>query len=127
MTFDAEKQALGWKADAKEDIEFANECFERGKIKFGLFLCHLALEKVLKGLVCKTTLDQPPKIHDLIQLAEFAKLDIVAEQKRSLGKINEFNITGRYNMPLPKLPPLTEAEEYHQLTRDLFRWLEQKY
>ncbi len=99
MTFNAEAQALGWKADANEDIEFANECFERGKIKFGLFLCHLALEKMLKGLVCKTTGEQPPKIHNLILLAELANLDISMEQKRSLEEINEFNIAGRYNVP----------------------------
>jgi hypothetical protein len=49
MTFDERMQATNWRADAVEDIEFAGECFARGKLKYGLFLTHLALKNRLKG------------------------------------------------------------------------------
>jgi len=117
VTFDRKTQASNWRSDADEDIEFAGECYLRGKPKYGLFLTHLALEKSLKGLVCLVTGDEPPKIHNLVQLAKLAEVPLTEDQMRFLGKLNEFNITGRYNIPLAKLPEADEAADLYQQGR----------
>jgi len=45
---------------------------EKNRIRHGLFLANLALEKALKALVCKATRDLAPRIHNLVRLAELA-------------------------------------------------------
>ncbi len=38
-----------WQKGAIEALEFAEETVERGRVQFGLFFAHLALEKALKA------------------------------------------------------------------------------
>ncbi len=76
--------------DTAYDLIFTN-----AKPLHGLFFVHLSLEKWLKALVCKTTNDIPPKIHDLLRLAELGDVDLTGEQKNFLGKLNLYNLAGR--------------------------------
>lgn len=38
----------------------------------------------------------PPKIHNLVRLAELAKIELTDEQKFILDQINDFNLQTRY-------------------------------
>lgn len=52
--------------------EWPRNWLNAAKIRHGLFLAHLALEKTLKAHVCRTTGELAPKTHNLVRLAEMA-------------------------------------------------------
>jgi len=53
---DIEKHVEYWRSGAREDWAVATELVDRGRVRHGLFIGHLALEKALKVLVCRHTL-----------------------------------------------------------------------
>jgi HEPN domain-containing protein len=110
-----------WKESAREDFAVAGELVEKGRYRHGLFFAHLALEKLIKAHVCKTTTTLAPKIHNLIRLAELAQLQLSEQAVKSLAKLNEFNLEGRY----PIISPLSdsEARDYMDKTVEVFEWL----
>lgn len=61
------------------------------------FFGHLALEKIIKGLVIKQINKAAPLIHDLERLALLAKLELSEEQIKHLRTITDFSIAGRYS------------------------------
>ncbi len=69
---DVEKQIEHWRQGSAEDWEVAIKLVEDGKSRHDLFFAHLALEKILKALVCRQTRDVPPRIHNLSRLSELA-------------------------------------------------------
>jgi len=91
-----EKQVSYWIESAKEDWEVANHLLQSGKNRHGLFFPHLAPEKTLKAVYCKRATQVPPKIHNLLRLAETANLEITEAQRDVLSVINRFNNLGRY-------------------------------
>ncbi len=94
-----------------------------GKSRHGLFFAHLALEKILKALVCRRTHDAPPKIHNLTRLSELAGLRLDAQQARTLAAMNQFNLEGRY--PESYTPQLTpeKAAECVARSQEVLTWL----
>ena len=61
-----------------------------------LFIGHLSLEKLLKGLFVKIYDQTPPYKHDLLLLADKCNLKITEEIANDLKFVNEFNIQTRY-------------------------------
>ncbi len=110
-----------WKQSAAEDFAVAGELVEKGRYRHGLFFMHLALEKLLKAYVCKSTNALAPKSHNLRRLAELASIQIPAEMLKSTAKLNEFNLEGRY----PIAEPLSESDSRGYMTKgvELFEWL----
>ncbi|MFH1612953.1 MAG: HEPN domain-containing protein, partial [bacterium] len=82
-----------WRESARHDIEAAEGIFDSKRYDWCLFVGHLALEKILKAVfVDRNDNNMPPKIHNLVRLAELSKIEIDDEQKFLLDKINDFNI-----------------------------------
>ncbi len=67
-----------------------------GDFEFALFTCHLAVEKALKGLFVKVRDEQPPKIHNLEQLADACDLSMTEEERLALRELTTFSEFGRY-------------------------------
>ena len=89
----------------------------------GLFAVHLSLEKAVKAHVVKQTGKMPPKIHNLIRLAEIAEIELKVEHKQVLAEVNEFNIEGRYTDTLPTPISLTESKYYMRRAKGTLEWL----
>lgn len=86
-----------WRDSAQHDLESAETIFTSRRYDWCLFVGHLALEKILKSIfVDRNDNNIPPKTHNLVRLAELAKLELSEEQRFFLDKINDFNIQGRY-------------------------------
>lgn len=101
--FDIEKQIVYWRDGAVEDWEVAQHLVKRRQVRHGLFFAHLALEKLLKALVCRQTQDLAPKTHSLVRLAEVARLSVEPERVKLLAEVNAFNLEGRYpDMTVPQ-------------------------
>jgi HEPN domain-containing protein len=62
------KDTLNWVALAEYDLETARHMLTTGRYLYVVFLCHLALEKMLKAHVSEITQVFPAKTHDLINL-----------------------------------------------------------
>lgn len=120
---DIPKQIERWRLGAIDDLDAARVLMAKGKLRHSLFFAHLALEKVLKGLVCKATGDIAPPIHNLSRLCAMAEAKVSSEQAELLSEVNEFNIEGRY--PELSLPPpdVDEAGKYLREIEALFQWL----
>lgn len=71
---DIPKQTDYWRRSAKEDIAAAEVLIHADHLRHGMFFVHLALEKALKANVCEKIKDLPPRIHDLVRLANIGDL-----------------------------------------------------
>jgi len=65
MEFDVEKTVSYWLESAEYDFDTAESLFQIEKYPYALFFGHLALEKLLKALVVKTTRQHAPYTHSL--------------------------------------------------------------
>ncbi|HCS78702.1 TPA: DNA-binding protein [Patescibacteria group bacterium] len=63
---------------------------------WSLFFWHLALEKILKGLITKHE-KIPPPVHRLDKLALLAEIKLTSEQVDQLKEISSFNLEARYD------------------------------
>ena len=93
-----------------------------------IFLCHLALEKLLKAHVAEVTQAVPIKTHDLIYLVKKSELDLPENYLDFIGKINTASIPTRYPDDLHrslKEYPESVAKDYLNQTIELVQWLKQ--
>ena len=88
-----------WFESSDKDYEVMQILYKNHKNTWCLFLGHLVIEKLLKGLYAKNNLESPmaPKIHNLILLSQKSNLDVPTEIRQKIQIINTFNISARYD------------------------------
>jgi len=117
-----------WTTSAKHDFKTAETLFKQKKYDWCLFIGHLVLEKTLKALYVKNSLDNsiPPKTHNLLKLAELAKIVPDEETKLYLLNFNDFNIEVRYpdyNLFFYKKCSKKFTEENFKKIKEIYQWL----
>ena len=120
---DIEKQIAFWRSSAEEDWDVARQLVANERMRHGLFFAHLALEKILKAIVCKHSQDLAPKLHNLSRLFELAGLALDTGKMEVLAEMNAFHIEGRYPESLTKPPTKIEALNYMARAEEVFQWL----
>ncbi|NCP17142.1 DNA-binding protein [Candidatus Kuenenbacteria bacterium CG_4_9_14_3_um_filter_39_14] len=118
-----------WHKNAQIKWETAKALKQSGKYSDCLFFCHLVLECLLKSLVCQKIKKEAPYIHNLIRLAEIAKLELSAEQKNLLKIVTTFNIRSRYHdykFRFYKRATKDFTEKYYQECNKIRLWLLKK-
>ena len=73
------KQVAYWINSANHDLDVAETLFQSGKYDWCLYIAHLVLEKTLKALYVKNVGKLPPRIHDLVRLANMARIEFAEE------------------------------------------------
>jgi len=120
-----------WLDSSVKDFQVAQTLFNLKYYPQCLFFCHLSIEKLLKGIVAKTTKKYPPYVHDLRKLAEIANLKLNLKQEQSLEVIFTFNIAGRYADAkfefYKKYNKKEYAQKYLKITKDLLLWLKKEF
>ena len=88
-----DKKVKYWIDTAEYDLDTAQAMLDTGRYLYVGFLCHQTIEKCLKAVIAKGGLF-PPKIHNLLNLAEKANIieNISEEQKDFLSELNPLNI-----------------------------------
>ena len=88
-----------WIESSDSDYETMKVLYNNKKNTWCLFLGHLVIEKLLKGLYAKNNPENPiaPKIHNLILLSQKANLEVPTEIREKIQVINTFNISARYD------------------------------
>lgn len=119
-----------WLEGAAHDLETAESLFQAEKYDWCLFLGHLVLEKVLKAFYVKANENKvPPRIHNLVRLAELSSLTLTPEQRIFLDEINDFNLEVRYPDYKQKFyERCTQeyAEPYFTKTKEYYQWLKSR-
>lgn len=96
MSIDTNKFIAYWLKNSELKWQTAKSLKQAGRYADCLFFCHLSLECLLKGLVCRATGEEAPYIHNLARLAAIAKLELSAKQSSLLKIVSLFNIRTRY-------------------------------
>ena len=90
------KEIKNWLDSAQYDLESAEHMFDSSRYIYTIFMCHLAIEKVLKAKAEENTGNKPPKTHNLLYLVKLAKISLSEEMLQFIGDINNLSIVTRY-------------------------------
>lgn len=122
------KDSANWIALTDYDLETARHMLATGRYLYVIFLCHLALEKILKAHVAEVTQTLPIKTHDSIYLVKKIELELPQPYLDFIGKINTASIPTRYpddcQRSLKEFPEPV-AKDYLKQTTELVQWLKQ--
>ncbi len=122
--------AKEWLKQADYDIETAEFMFSGGRYFYSVFMCHLSIEKALKGFYQFTLDELPPKTHNLIYLLN--KIGIKPDEKiaRFMIKLNEANIATRYPEDLATLQKNYSKQITSSIfvdTKEALEWIKQQF
>ena len=115
-----------WLDSAAHDLDTAEALFKSDKYDWCLYVGHLVIEKVLKAFYVRDNDDSPPRIHNLVNLAENTSLSLSEMQKQLLGEVNRFNIEARYpdyKHTFYTLCTKEFTEEYFTKIKEMYSWL----
>ncbi|KAF0134594.1 MAG: HEPN domain-containing protein [Candidatus Saganbacteria bacterium] len=123
------KDVRYWYNISKYDIETAQAMFKACRYLYVLFTCQQALEKIIKAFVTLETKKLPPKLHNLLRLAELANLNFDEEEKKFLEKLNYYYLETRYPEYKEKVAAELSkeiAKKYLVKTKEIWNCLEKK-
>ena len=92
-----------WLGQADYDMDTADYMFEGGRYFYAVFMCHLSIEKALKGLYQKKLSQEPPRVHNLIYLLNKIGIKPAEPIGRFIVKLNEASVATRYPEEIEKL------------------------
>lgn len=116
---------MSWK-QADYDLETADFMFKGGRFFYTVFMCHLSIEKALKGLYHKKLDEIPPKTHNLVYLINKVGFKPPEEIGRFLVRLNQARIVTRYPEDLALLQreyTQTIVKEMLSKTRGTLEWI----
>jgi len=127
MIHEKRKQSVrNWIASADYDLITAEHMLQTGLYLYIAFICHQAVEKMLKAHIELKENKLPPLIQDLGKLSEHAALNVPDNLHRILRKLNKAGISTIYPNDLQKrLAQYTEGycSQVIDETQKLVRWL----
>jgi len=115
-----------WLSSAAQDLGAAEILFQNGRYDWCLFIGHLVIEKTLKAFYIRDAAEAPPRIHNLVRLAELTSVSLSDEQKQVLMDITRFNIETRYpdyKRSFQALCTKEFADEYFAKIKEMHAWL----
>ncbi len=118
-----------WITQAEFDIETAEYMFQGGRYFYAVFMCHLSLEKALKGIYCETLQDVPPKVHNLVYLISKTGINPPETTGKFIVKLNEANIAIRYPESLENLQKAYTKNITQDIifnTKEALAWIKQQ-
>lgn len=105
-------------------MDTAEALFRSRRYPYVVFMCHLALEKLLKACVMEYADVFPPYTHNLVRLAEIARVELPPDAKLFVAELLEQSVQARYPEDL-KIYTRALARECLEETRGVFGWLRQ--
>ena len=120
------KAAQNWFDSASYDLRTAQTLFVSGRYLYVVFMCHLAIEKMLKAVVAERTGQMPPKTHSLMRLADLTKVELPDDHAPIIKHLDGASVPIRYPSDLKELQRTYTRKATAailQQTRDLLRWL----
>ena len=119
---------INWIKSSNYDIATASAILKAKRYVYVIFFCHLSIEKLLKGSVCKITHKLPPKTHDLFLLLKLANLNLPENHELLIAHLNTASIPTRYPEDMSKISKQynrSVAQRYLKAAKDFLKWLKQ--
>jgi HEPN domain-containing protein len=119
-----------WFTQAEYDMSTADYMFDGGRYFYVVFMCHLSIEKALKGLYLKKLTAEPPKVHNLIYLLNKTSLKPPEAIGRFMVKLNEASIPTRYPEDIDKLQKdytLDTVRGIIAQAKETLEWIKKQY
>jgi HEPN domain-containing protein len=117
-----------WADIAKYDLETAEAMLTTGRYLYVGFMCHQAIEKILKAHYQLMKGKMPPKTHNLLFL--FEETDLIAlcddSQIQFLNTLNPMNVEARYpeyKEGLAAFLTCERAQAVLKTTKELYQWI----
>jgi len=92
-----------WFKQSEYDFETAIAMLDSGRYIYSVFMCHLSIEKSLKGLYIEYFKELPPKSHNLIYFLDKLKIELPEEDNKFITLLNDQAIATRYPESLEML------------------------
>lgn len=99
MTYESKE----WFKQSDYDFETAHAMFESGRYIYAVFMCHLSIEKTLKGLYLEEFKDIPPKSHNLLYFIEKLNFNLPEDVNTFITTLNDQAVATRYPESLDTL------------------------
>jgi len=123
------KKPLEWFKQADYDLKTAEYLFKGKRYVYTVFMCHLSLEKTLKGLYQEKLNKLPPKVHNLIYLIEKIGIELPDDLFDWISALNRLSIPTRYPEDLKEMQKdynKNETGKIVQKTKEISRWLKKR-
>ena len=117
-----------WFKQAEYDYDTAKAMFNAGRYIYTVFMCHLTIEKALKGLYAKNLQKNPPKTHDLNYLCKIIEIKLSDELRKFMDNLNDLSVPTRYPDEISKLVKeysKSKTANILKLTKRLLLWLKE--
>ena len=128
---DNERKVSYWIEMAEYDLETARVMLDGGRYLYVGFMCHQAIEKVLKGYIWKSSSTEPPYTHSLARLLAQAGLDdaMPTRLRDFIDTLEPLNVETRYPTDREKLMRSMNRERSISIlnqTKELYAWIKAK-
>ena len=124
------KRSEEWLKQSNYDLATAEYMYEGGRYFYAVFMCHLSVEKALKGLYDSILDDLPPKTHNLVYLLTKMNIKPPEDMGKFLIKLNEANVATRYPEDINQLLKNFTKEIVYDIitkTKDSIRWISNQF
>lgn len=118
-----------WLKQSEYDIKTAEAMFVAKRYIYVVFMCHLSIEKSLKGLYQKKLGKVPPKVHNLLFLIETVGLKLPDNLYEAVFSLNRASIPTRYPEDLKKMQkdyPKRKTETLLVQSKEVLKWLKKE-
>ncbi|AMV72831.1 HEPN domain-containing protein [Desulfuromonas carbonis] len=118
-----------WLRQSDYDLETAEIMYQSGRQIYAVFMCHLAIEKALKGLLYDRLREIPPKSHSLVLLMTKLEERPPEYLGKVIVKLSEASIPTRYPDDLAKVQRDYSADVVRELldrSREVVVWIKKQ-
>ena len=119
-----------WLKQANYDMDTADAMFASGRYLYAVFMCHLSIEKSLKGLYSKELAEVPPKTHNLLYLLKKIGKKPDKDLLKFITKLNTSSVATRYPDDLSKIQAAYTKEitiEMIEKSKDALKWVKEQF
>lgn len=124
MTKNTGNAYIFWLKSCQENYQTAVSLMESGRWNFSVFMCHQAVEAMLKACIILETGKRPPYIHNLVQLLNSSSVTLPHKLEENITKLNAHYIKARYRKDRfdARIYNNKSANTAVQNTKELIQW-----
>ena len=120
------KNPQEWLKQADYDMKTAEIMFDNKRYIYAVFMCHLSIEKALKGIYLERLKEIPPKTHNLVYLVEKIKVQLPENLYDSVFALNRVSVPTRYPDDLQRMLKDYDKERTQEIIekgKEVLKWL----
>ena len=125
-----EKRTEEWFKQSDYDMDTAEYMHKGARYIYAVFMCHLAVEKSLKGIYYENLKEIPPKSHNLILLMNKIEIKPPENFGKFIIKLNEASIPTRYPESLAKLNQIYDESISRDIVfqaKEFIKWIKNQF